>query len=340
MGLPIKDIIKKQEISLDDLNGKTVAVDAFNVLYQFITTIRQYDGKPLMDSKGNVTSHLSGIFYRTTNMMSRGLKPVFVFDGKAPALKRKTRENRTAVKQDAQAKFDNAESDEDRAKYASRISYLTGEMIDEAKELIEALGLPVVQAPSEGEAQASFMVLNGDAFAVASQDYDSLLFGAPRLIQNLTLAKTRKLPSGLSVAINPQMIELKNVLKELDLTREQLICLGILVGTDYNPKGIPGIGQKTALKIVKEHKTPEKIFEHMAEEHELNFDWKEIFALFMEPNVTKNYVVKFKPIDEEKVRGILVERHEFGEDRISAAIKRAVDLKRATEQKSIKKFLK
>jgi len=338
MGLSIKDIIKKEEISLEDLNGKIVAVDAFNVLYQFITTIRQYDGKPLMDSKGNVTSHLSGIFYRTTNMMSRGIKPVFVFDGEAPELKQKTREKRTAVKRDAQDKFDRAENDEDKAKYASRISYLTGEMIDEAKEVIEALGLPVVQAPSEGEAQASFMVQQGDAFAVASQDYDSLLFGAPRLIQNLTLAKTRKLPSGLSVAINPQMIELGKVMKELGLTREQLICLGILVGTDYNPRGIPGIGQKTALKIVKQHKTPEEIFDEIGKEHELNFDWKAIFALFMKPKVIKDYKIKFNPINEEKLKEILVERHEFGEERISAAVKRAIEMKRATEQKSIKKF--
>jgi len=338
MGLSIKDIIKKEEIALEDLNGKIVAVDAFNVLYQFLTTIRQYDGKPLMDSKGNVTSHLSGLFYRTTNMMSRGIKPIFVFDGKAPDLKQKTHEKRAAVKQDARTKFEMAESEEDKAKYASRISYLTSEMIEESKELIMALGLPVVQAPSEGEAQASFIVQQGDAFAVASQDYDSLLFGAPRLIQNLTLAKTRKLPSGLSIVINPQMIELKNVLKELELTREQLICLGILVGTDYNPKGISGIGQKTALKIVREHKKPQKIFEAMKKEHEFNFDWKEIFDLFMKPDVTEDYDIEFKPIDKKKLMKILVEKHEFGVERIDAAINRAIDMKEAKKQKRLKDF--
>ena len=338
MGLSIKDIIKKEEISLEDLNGKIVAVDAFNVLYQFLTTIRQYDGKPLMDSKGRITSHLSGLFYRTTNMMSRGIKPIFVFDGRAPELKQKTHEQRAAVKQEAKEKFEMAESEEEKAKYASRISYLTDEMIEESKELIEALGLPVVQAPSEGEAQAAFIVSEGDAFAVASQDYDSLLFGAPRLIQNLTLAKTRKLPSGLSVAINPQMIELKKVLKELGLTREQLICLGILVGTDYNPKGIHGIGQKTALKIVKEHKKPEKIFGAMQKEHEFDFDWKEIFNLFMKPSVTEDYEIEFKAIDKKKLMKILVEKHEFGAERIDAAINRAIEMKEAKKQKSLKKF--
>ena len=338
MGLPIKDIIPKEEIALDDLNGKIVAVDAFNMLYQFLTTIRQYNGQPLMDSKGRVTSHLSGLFYRTTNMMSRGIRPVFVFDGKAPELKQKTQEKRIAAKMDAKQKFESAESDEERAKYASRISYLSGGMIEEAKELIGALGLPVVQAPSEGEAQASFIVQNGDAWAVASQDYDSLLFGAPRLIQNLTLSKTRKLPSGLSITINPQLIELNKVMKELELTREQMICLGILVGTDYNPGGIHGIGQKTALKIVKQFKTPENIFEEMRKEHEFDFDWRKIFNLFMKPDVTKKYDLKFRPMDRQKLVKILVEEHEFGAERIESAINRAIEQKEAKKQKRLKDF--
>jgi len=340
MGLSISDIIPKKEISLEDLNGKIVAVDSFNVLYQFITTIRMMDGRPLMDSKGNVTSHLSGLFYRTTNMMSRGLKPVFVFDGKAPELKAKTQEKRMEVKQEAIEMMKAAHSEAERAKYASRISFLTHDMIEESKELIEALGLPVIQAPSEGESQAAYLVDNGDAFAVASQDYDSLLFGATRLIQNLTLSKTRKLPSGLSVAINPQMIELKDVLKELGISREQLICLGILVGTDYNPKGIKGIGQKTALKIVKEHKKPEKIFEEVAKNHEMDFDWKVIFNLFMNPDVVKKYEIKFKPIDKDKVKEIMSGRHEFSEERIMNAIDRAIEMKEGKKQKSLKKFMK
>ncbi len=339
MGLSISEIIPKKEISLEDLNGKIVAVDSFNVLYQFLTTIRMIDGRPLMDSKGQVTSHLSGLFYRTTNMMDRGLKPVFVFDGKAPELKAKTQEKRIEMKQEAMEMMHKAHSEAERAKYASRISYLTHDMIDESKELIDALGLPVIQSPSEGESQAAHVVANGDAFAVASQDYDSLLFGAPRLIQNLTLAKTRKLPSGLSVPINPQMIELKSVLKELGINREQLICLGILVGTDYNPKGIKGIGQKTALKIVKEHRKPEKIFEEVAKEHEMEFDWKVIYELFMSPDILKKYEIKFKPINLEKIKKIMVERHEFSEERIENAVKRAIEMKESKRQKSLKKFM-
>jgi len=173
MGLQISEIVPKEEILFDNLKGKVIAVDAFNTLYQFLTTIRQPDGMPLTDKKGRITSHLSGLFYRTTNLMAKGLKLVFVFDGKAPDLKARTHEKRREVKK-AQEMFETAETIAEKAKYASRISYLDEEMIDESKRMLEALGIPVVQAPSEGEAQAAFMARKGDVYAAASQDYDAL----------------------------------------------------------------------------------------------------------------------------------------------------------------------
>jgi len=337
MGLQVSDIIPKEEIALEDLNGKIIAVDAFNVLYQFITTIRQADGNPLMDSHGNVTSHLSGIFYRTTNMLSMGIKPVFVFDGKAPEMKLKTQEARIALKKEAIERFETAETMEERAKYASRTARLTSEMIAETKELLSALGIPYVQAPSEGEAQASYMVGKGDAWAVGSQDYDSLLFGATRLIQNLTLSKTRRLPSGAVVAITPQLIELKKVLAALEITRDQLISLGILVGTDYNPKGVMGIGQKTALKIIKQHKSLADAIEEIRKTKPVEFDWKPIYELFKKPSVTDDYKLKFEKIDRDKVKKILT-RHDFSEERIDSAIDKVYDIKKKKSQKDLKKF--
>ena len=337
MGLQVGDIIPKEEISLDDLSGKIIAIDAFNVLYQFLTTIRQYDGNPLTDSKGNITSHLSGLFYRMTNMMSRGIKPIFVFDGKPPKLKLKTQAARAEVKKVAYEKFKMAVTDAEKAKYAGRTTILTKELVEESKELLNALGIPVVQALSEGEAQAAYLVQKGDAWAVGSQDYDALLFGATRLLQNLTLAKTRKLASGAVIHITPKMIELKKMLRAMKINRDQLICLGILVGTDYNPKGVPGIGQKTALKLVREHKTPAKIFNEVGKTKEIDFDWKEIFDLFKNHEVEKNYTIEFKNIDEKKVKKILMS-HDFSEKRIDSAIKKVYGEKEVKKQKSLKKF--
>ncbi len=335
MGLQISDIITRQEISLESLSGKVIAIDAFNTLYQFLTTIRQHDGTPLMDSRGNITSHLSGLFYRTTNLMSKGIKPVFVFDGKAPEMKEKTHEMRAKIKEEALAKFETADTIEEKAKYAARTVILTREMIEESKDLLSALGVPVIQAPSEGEAQASYMAKVGDVYAVGSQDYDSLIFEAPRLIQNLTLARKRKLPSGLSISINPEVIDLNKVLTSLEINQDQLLCLGILVGTDYNPKGVKGIGQKTALKIVKQHKEPEKIFEEVRKEKEFDFEWKKVFALLKEPEVTKKYDLKFNPVNEGKLREILADRHDFSEERIDSAIRKINEQKEAGKQRKL-----
>ena len=226
MGLQISEIIPKKEMEIHDLKGKTLAVDAFNVIYQFLSSIRQPDGTPLTDSKGRITSHLSGLFYRNINLLQEGIKLIYVFDGKPPALKNSTRELREEAKDEAREKYEKDVEEEDieaMGKYARQLTKLDKEKIEESKELLRAMGIAVVEAPSEGEAQASYISKKeNEVYAIASQDYDCLLFEAPYLIQNLTLARKRKTVSGY-VEIKPQLIELENVLKELEINQEQLI---------------------------------------------------------------------------------------------------------------------
>ena len=346
MGLNISEIIPRRDIEISELRGKTICIDAFNTLYQFLSTIRQYDGTPLMDSKKRITSHLSGLFYRNINLLSEGMKIVYVFDGKPPELKYKTHKNRKENRDVAKERYDEAKSSEDfegMRRYGSQLVRLNDEMIQESKELLEAMGIIVVQAPGEGEAEASYLSrVKKEAYAAASQDYDSLLFGAPRLIRNLTLSRRRKTYSGW-VEVKPEMIELEKVLNSLQINLDQLICLGILVGTDYNPKGIPGIGQKKALQIVKQHKQPVLIFESVEEQiqslnEEDRFDWKEIFQLFHEPDV-EDVKFKFGKIDEEKIKEILVERHEFSHDRVEKQLEKLKDIKEKQKQKGLGDFI-
>src|SRR3989344_1442237 len=263
MGLQIGDIVPRKAIEFSDLKGKIIAVDASNIIYQFLSSIRQADGTPLMDKKGKITSHLSGLFYRNINLMQEGLKLFYVFDGKMPKLKGGTIEKRAEIKEEAQAKYEKAKKEEDieaMRRYSQQLARLTPEIAEESKELLEALGIQCFQAPGEAEAQASFLAKKGKCYAVASQDYDALLFQTPRLIQNLTLARKRKTVSGW-IYISPEIIELEKVLNSLGINHEQLICLGILAGTDYNPGGIFRIGQKKALDIVRKFKYPVKIFQ-------------------------------------------------------------------------------
>lgn len=330
MGVNIKEIIPPeavQTIDLEYLKFKIVAIDAYNALYQFLAAIRQPDGTPLMDSKGRVTSHLSGLFYRTINLAEHGIKVVYVFDGKPPEMKRLEIERRRRVREEAAKKYEEAVKRgalEEARRYAQMSARLTDDMVAEAKRLLEAMGIPYVQAPAEGEAQAAYMARKGDAWAAASQDYDSLLFGSPRLVRNLTISGRRKLPrKNVYVEVKPELIELDKLLKALGITREQLIAIGILVGTDYNPDGVRNVGPKTALKMVKSYRDPRKLLESLPR-HEFppGVDPLKIFEYFLNPPVTDDYRLEWRPPDEKKVYEILVEEHDFSPERVRNALER------------------
>lgn len=343
MGVAITELLTGRETSIEELRGKILAVDAFNMLYQFITTIRMRDGTPLKDSKGKVTSHLIGLFSRTTNLMAQGLKLTFVFDGEPPKLKLEERERRAAVKAKALQRFKEAEAEEnveEMRKYAGRTAKLTSEMIDEAKELLTALGVPVIQAPSEGEAQAANICKKGAAYAVISQDADSFLFGATRVVKNLNLSGRRKRTNTLAYeSVKPQLLLLDENLQQLHLTQEQLIILALLVGTDYNRAGIKGIGPKKALKLLEEHATDyEALFKAVAwEEQYPALSWQDLLKTFTTMPVTDKYNLTWQEPDEEKIRTILVERHDFSEERIGSALKKLTESD-ARKQKGLGEF--
>ena len=315
MGVNLKDIIASQPLDFSDLKGKVIAVDALNSLYQFLASIRQPDGTPLMDAKKNVTSHLSGLLYRTIRLTQMGIKPIYVFDGKPPDLKGREIEARSEYKDAAEYEWERAKKEgriEDAKKYAMRTSRLTREMLDDAKSLLSYMGIPCVQAPSEGEAQCVHICNRGDAWAVGSQDYDSLLLGAPRLVRGLTLSGTLEL----------SIIHLDKALGELGISREQLIDLAIFVGTDFN-EGVKGIGPKKALKIVREGKVGEV-------SANVDFDFEEVRNLFLHPQVSDEYSVEWKKPDRDGIIRLLCEEHDFSEERVNTAI--------GNLEKSLKEF--
>lgn len=326
MGVDLADLVPREKISLDDLAGKTFAVDAYNALYQFLAIIRGPTGTPLMDRNGRVTSHLSGLLYRTTNLAERKIRLVYVFDGIPPSLKEVEIKRRRAVKEEAIVKYEAAVSRgqvEEAKKYAQATSSLRDQMVDDSIQLLEYLGVPYVHAPSEGEAQAAFMASRGDVWGAVSQDFDSLLFGANRLVRNLAISGRRKLPMREAyVQVDPETVKLKEALDKLRLDREQLVDLGILIGTDFNPDGFRGIGPKTALKLMQEHGSVEKIAqadpefrppEHLAR----------IRQIFLKPEVTSQYRLEWREPDVEGLVRFLCGDRDFSEDRIRTAVAKA-----------------
>lgn len=334
MGLQIGDIVPRQNLKLEELRGKTIAIDAFNAIYQFLSSIRQPDGTPLMDHKKRITSHLSGLFYRNISLLAEGIKLIYVFDGEYHVLKNKTHELRNGAKIEARAKYEEAKDEEDlegMRKYSVGFIKLNDEMISESKELLEAMGVCVVQAPGEGEMQCAKLVKDGEAFAVGSQDYDALVVGGDRLIQNLTLSRKRKTVSGY-IDIMPEIIEYRDILQTLGIDQDQLISLAILVGTDFNPGGVKGIGPKKALALVRQKKYPVQIFHDI--EELLDFNWQEVFEIFKKPNV-KSAKINFPKMNEGKIKKILVEEHDFSMERIEKQFEKLKEEKKKSMQSKL-----
>jgi len=344
MGLHFKDLVIKEEIAIKDLKGKILAVDSLNMLYQFLTTIRGIDGSPLTDKKGRVTSHLIGLFTRTTALMEEGLKLVFVFDGEPPEIKKKTWEKRSATKATALLKFQEAQELGDLGemkKHASRTAVLTRDMRQDAINIIAALGLPMVQAPSEGEAQTAYMVKQGSAYASVSQDYDNLIFGCPLLVRNLSIAGKRKKTGKLAYeTIKPQLISLPKVLEHLKLTPDQLIVLAILVGTDYNPGGVHGIGPKNALKLLHQYGTDfEQLFAYVGwEKASPDLSWRTIFDTIKHIPVTDHYSLEWQQLDEARLYALLVDEYDFSAERVKSRLATLKESQKQLQQKGLGSF--
>ncbi|MDR0798111.1 MAG: flap endonuclease-1 [Nitrososphaerota archaeon] len=342
MGVNFRDLIPKTPIKLEDLNGKILAIDAYNAIYQFLSIIRQPDGTPLKDSTGKITSHLSGLFYRTGNLIEMGLKPIYIFDGKSPALKATEIERRKQVKAQAIAEYEKAAVSGDIAKmrmYAQAATTMKEYMLADSIKLVELMGLPWIQAPGEGEAQAAYMTKQGAADFCTSQDYDSLLFGAPKLLRNVTISGKRKLPGrNMYVDITPEVVELSKVLNFCKLSYEQLVDVGILIGTDFNPDGIKGVGPKTALKLIKEHNTLEAAISNI-KDATFPVEPTEIRNIFLQPKVSDDYTMEWKEPNQQGITEFLCEEKEFSKERIQKTLERmTIGNKKQKSKTSLEKW--
>jgi len=333
MGLNLKPLVIREKTKLESFSNKIIAIDAYNAIYQFLASIRGPDGMQLTDYEGRITSHLSGLLYRNINFLSLGIKPVWVFDGRPPSLKTAEIERRRQIKKDATVKYEKAiaagEMEEAR-KYAQQTTSMKDGMVKESKQLLGYFGIPYIDAPSEGEATAAHLTNTGQAYASASQDFDSVLLGAKRLIRNFTNSGRRKIPNrNTYIEIEPEIIETVKTLESLQVTKEQLVDIGILIGTDFNPDGFERVGPKTALKMIKQHSRLEDI--PQIQEQLQKIDYEQIRKIFLEPNVADVDEIIFEQVNYEGITEYLVKDRSFSEDRILSSLNR---LKKAIEKKS------
>ncbi|MEE9236296.1 MAG: flap endonuclease-1 [Thermoplasmata archaeon] len=329
MGVHLAPLIRKQIVNLQNLRGHSFAVDGNNVLYQLLALIRLRDGKPLTSQTGRVTSHLVGLLFRTTRLISDyDMSLVFTFDGRPHERKREELRTRRATRLKAAKEYAEAVERRDYATAWSKAvasSRLTQDLVMDAQRLLDLLGIPWVQALGEGEAQAAFICSRGQVWASATRDYDALLYGSPRLLRYLTISGREFLPSkGISRPLEPELIRLDDFLGTLQLTQEQLIDLAIIVGTDYN-RGVRGIGPHKALNLLQQYGCLENLPSELTDR--LPSDFAAIRDLFLHPAVTKDYHIQPGGIDRDGLMEFLCEERGFSRRRVGKALGRLEKLR-------------
>ncbi len=321
MGCNLKDLAEAVPIELSDLDGQRIGVDVFLNAYQFLTAMTGSDGKPLTNSDGVATSHLMGFLDRATTMIQAGIDPVFIFDGRPDQLKRQTLDERRARKDIAKAKWRAAvESGDEKAakKLGPQTAEYTPVMVEQTKRLFDTLGVVWIEAPMEAEGAGAVRCARGEIAAVASQDWDTLLYGSPVMIRNLMAHGTRR----FGRVIHAQRVELATLLETHQLTQAQLVDLGIMVGTDFHP-GIRGIGPKTGLKLIKEYGTVEAVC--AAKEKEIPAKLDEIRQLFHNHPTGDDHLPEHTIANEKSLREFLQEEMGFSERRLTRALDRLRD---------------
>lgn len=325
MGTPLTPIIRPiHKIGLRGIRYKIIAVDALNAVYQFLALIRLPDGELFRDKKGRITSHLIGISTRYTRLMYEyGCKFIFVFDGPPHPLKQRELERRKIQRKKSLEEWRKALREGDLAKAFSKAvvsAHVDNYIVESAKKLLELMGIPVITAPHDAEAQAAFIVNRGDAWAANTLDWDYLLYGGARMVRYITLTGFEWLPSrGIARRLSPELIVLDEVLQSLDINRRQLIHVAILVGTDYN-EGIKGIGPRRALKLIRIYGGIERLPRDIRDK--LPSYWGEVEELFLHPPVNNDYKIEFREPDAEGLYKFLVDEHDFSPRRVKLIVER------------------
>ncbi|KAL3382156.1 hypothetical protein AABB24_001963 [Solanum stoloniferum] len=329
-----------KEQKFESYFGRKIAIDASMSIYQFLIVVGRSGTEMLTNEAGETTSHLVGMFSRTIRLLEAGIKPVYVFDGKPPDLKKQELAKRYSRREDATddlAKATESGNKEDIEKFSKRTVKVTPQHNDDCKKLLRLMGVPAVEAPSEAEAQCAALCKAEKVYAVASEDMDSLTFGAPKFLRHLMDPSSKKIPV--------MEFDISKVLEGLELSMDQFIDLCILCGCDYCDS-IRGIGPQTALKLVRQHGSMESILENINKErYQIPDDWpyEEARRLFKEPLVVtddEQTDLKWAAPDEEGLVNFLVKENGFNIDRVTKAIEKIKTAKNKSSQGRLESFFK
>ncbi|KAK8791259.1 FLAP endonuclease [Blastocystis sp. subtype 4] len=333
-----------KEVDPKKYTGRLIAIDASVMIYQYLVAIRTNSSMSslmLTNSEGDVTSHIQGVLSKTIKMMEDGLKPVFVFEGKPPEMKRgevildKRKANREKAEEELKTAQETG-NEEDIEKLSKRVVHMDSSHIDDCKTLLKLMGIPVVDAASEAESQCAELVKKKVVWGMASEDMDSLTFGAPYLLRHLTKSQGGKKDQSGVIEV-----DLAAVLEDMKLTQEEFVDMCILCGCDYCDT-IRGIGQVKAYQFIQKYHTIEKVLENLPDKYSVppNWPYQEARRLFTSPEVTdaQNVTIKFTSIDKDGLRSFLVNDKGFNPDRVNSYIERLEKAKDKCKQRRMDSF--
>ncbi len=326
MGVVLTPILERQPSSLKVLKGRSFAIDASIEIHRFLALVRKPDGSLFTDQSGTPTSHLIGLLTWASRLITEfSMQLVFVFDGPPNPLKRKTLRARRIAREKAESEYSQAVSAGDYSRAWSKAvmtGRVTRDILEDSKRLLSLMGIDWLDAPEEAEAQASQMARKGIVWAVGSKDYDCLLYGAPILARYLSIAGQEFLPAQRRTRrLVPELIKLPENLRKLGISREQLVDLAILVGTDFN-EGVKGIGPKKALALIRKYGSLEQLPEPTKSQLPQELD--EIRSVFLRPNVHDPFSPHRSTLDPQGMVQFLVSERAFSKDRVTPITEKLV----------------
>jgi flap endonuclease-1 len=286
--------------------GKIIAIDISMLLYKIVIGIRK-TGNDLLNCDKEIVSHIIGLYDKTMKFLEMGIKPIFVFDGKPPELKNKIINNRKFLKKKAQNKLKYAQNESEKLKYFKRTVHITRQQMNECMELLNLMGLPVIQAPEEADSQCAYLVKNNFADIVLSNDTDILVLGASRIITSF--GKKNNVVSE---------IDLQKILEVYEISYEQFIDMCILFGCDYNQ--INNLDYRTAFHLIKKYGSIDEIPQNILIKENLNYE--KIREYFKNPQVLEidKLNLKLRNPNYEKLNEFLTKRFKLSEKKINHKI--------------------
>jgi flap endonuclease-1 len=310
-------------LQFHNLTGKKIAVDASLLIYAYVIAIRN-TSDDLRNLDGEITSHIHAVVSKTQLYLDNGITPIFVFDGKPPNLKNNVLDKRKENREIAKKQMDETSDEDKKTKLFKKSTVITWKQMEQCKEILRAMGIPVVESPEESDSQCANLTKGNLAYGVGSEDMDILTFGAKKLLRNISSSKKNEIIE----------YDLEKILLDLKYTYQEFIDLCILLGCDY-VEHIDGIGKKKAKEIIDEFRTIENFLNtsndvktgkyKISDDYLSKCNLARDYFLNGPANIYNQNQIKLTNPDQKKIKDLLINKYSYSRTKVEKIINKIVN---------------